>query len=93
MHRPRDLAASLSAPARPAAVRYSLRWGAHNGRTFVGPLQQAGPLRVAPNLGSLVLEPNGPLLLEWLLADVLTVVVLQLLAAPAQVCGALGARR
>ncbi len=77
---------ALAAPTQPTAVTYTLRWGAHNGRCFVGPLQQT-KLAVQPNLGCQVLAPQAgeEVVLDWLPQDVLVVMVLQLLAAPAQV--------
>jgi hypothetical protein len=52
----------MSAPAPPpAAVRYSLRCGSHNGRTFLGGgMRTVGPLEIVNTTGAIVLKlPAG----------------------------------
>lgn len=90
---PPDLPTLLAVPSQPAAVQYTLCVGAHNGRTFVGPQLVLQQLRVQPSLGSLVLRPDASaspqqaqqqqlMQLEWVPADELVVLVLELLAEP-----------
>ena len=64
------------------AVSYSLQYAIHNGRCFLGPFIQA-ELSSVPQLGSMLLEVTGkPLILDWVLEDVMMVVVMQVVATP-----------
>jgi hypothetical protein len=40
-------------------VRYTLQYGVHNGRCFVGPLLSTPELVVAPQLGVVALQVGG----------------------------------
>lgn len=59
--RPHDLSTVLSVSPAPTAVRYTLQYGVHNGRCFVGPLLTTPELVVAPQLGVVALQvgPNS----------------------------------
>jgi hypothetical protein len=84
------LPALLAVPSQPAAVQYTLCIGAHNGRTFVGPQLLLQQLQVQPSLGCLILRPDSTagsqqqqqLQLDWVPADELVVLVVELLATP-----------
>lgn len=89
---PPDLPALLAVPSQPAAVQYTLCIGPHNGRTYVGPQLRLQQMQVQPSLGCLVLRPDSAgdsqqqqqqlLQLDWVPADELVVLVLELLATP-----------
>lgn len=66
-------------PRRSSSVQYFLRLSLHNGRTFVGPTVQSGPLAMAASPGYVELALQSPhLTLDWLLVDALTVLVIEL---------------
>lgn len=59
-----------------------MRVAIHNGRTLVGPTVQSGSLASVASPGFRNLSLQGPeLTLEWLTADVLTVLILELHAS------------